>query len=153
MGFSMPAFHSPLHAVGRQQWLAVTAFRIRCAEEKPASDLAGSYLRRPPAGAELYTPQVWPSKPMVTLPPATMTGTLRTPSECFSIESMCCEDSSTSMYSTFLPCFAMASRAARVCGQVFLPKIFTVSDISHSSFCVCRVDSTGRRYSCCRMHL
>lgn len=91
------------------------------------------FLRRPPAGVACYTPQVSPSKPMVTSLPATMTGTLRTPSECLSIASMLADDSSTSRYSTSFPSFAKASRAARVCGQVFLPKTITLSAISFSS--------------------
>jgi hypothetical protein len=43
------------------------------------------------------------------------------------------EDSNTSRYSTSFPCFPKASRAARVCGQVFLPKISTLSAISQPS--------------------
>jgi len=34
-----------------------------------------------------YSPQVLPSKPMVTFSPSTMTGTLRTPRECFNMVS------------------------------------------------------------------
>lgn len=106
-----------------------------------------------PAAGRPHTPQVWPSKPMVTSSPATMTGTLRTPAECFSIAFMLSDESSTSMYSTSFPCFAKASRAARVCGQVFLPKINTFSDIGQSSFYHYRVLSKRIRRCCRNMFL
>jgi len=89
----------------------------------PGSSLSASSRR-------FQTPQAFPLKPTATLPPLTITGTFRTPSECFSMVSRLPESDSTLIYSTSFPLPAKTSRASRVKGQVSLPKINTFSVIS-----------------------
>ena len=64
-----------------------------------------------------------PPKPMLILAPSTMTGTRRLPCVSSSISARACSSSLTSRYMTVNPSLALASRALRVKGQFFLPKI------------------------------
>lgn len=74
----------------------------------------------PASSRNNYTPHDLPLKPIVTFSPSTITGTLRIPSEYFSIMLNFSGSDNTFMYSTsFL--FAKAARAASVKGQLFFP--------------------------------
>jgi hypothetical protein len=59
----------------------------------------------------------------VTSPLSTITGTLRTPFDIFSIDSKCLASENTLIYLKSFPLFEYASRAAVVKGQVSFPKI------------------------------
>jgi len=78
------------------------------------------------------TPQVLPSKPIVTFPCSTITGILREPFEYLSIDSSFLLSDITLTYSKSFPAFRYASRAAVVKGQVSLPKIRIFSAINSS---------------------
>jgi hypothetical protein len=81
--------------------------------------------KRQPADGN-YTPQLPPSNPIVTFTPSTMTGTLRTPRECFSMVYREASSVATLKYFTGRFSLANAARAARVYGQASFPnnKIF-----------------------------
>jgi hypothetical protein len=75
-----------------------------------------------PQPAGVHTLQE-PPKPMVIFSPATMTGTWRLPWVSRSISVMAWASSLTSRKMTVNPSLVLASRACRVKGHVFLPKM------------------------------